>query len=156
MTFETKFRNFVGMIESLTKEEIVIISRSLLEEFNNERHIVIEGWKGKGSFSFSEVGDKIIVTKFQKPEKDAEPKEINIEISQKELIGIEKAIKLLFELQGNTQIFIKSTAIAEYYYSLPWKQIFSDRKIHNKFTLILNVLDNKGLIEYKGGRVYLK
>ena len=153
MTFENKFRNFVGRIESLSKEEVVILSRALLTEYNNERKVVIDSWKGKSSFSFKEVGDKIIVSKFQRPEKDAEPKEVKTEITYRELISIEKAIQLLLKEE---EPFIKSTLIAEFVYDLPWKEIFSNRKMHNKFTIILNVLEKKGVIEYRGGRVYLK
>jgi len=37
MTFESKFRNFVGRIEKLSREEITVLSRSLLNEFNQEK-----------------------------------------------------------------------------------------------------------------------
>jgi len=36
------------------------------------------------------------------------------------------------------------------------EDLFNNRKLHNRFTIILNVLDKKGVIEYRGGRVYLK
>ena len=36
MSFESKFRNFVGRIEKLSREEVIILSRGLLEEFNKE------------------------------------------------------------------------------------------------------------------------
>lgn len=38
MTFETKFRNFVGRIEQLSKEEVIILSRGLLVDFNREKN----------------------------------------------------------------------------------------------------------------------
>lgn len=154
MTFETKFRNFVGRIDNLTKEEITIISRVLLEEFNKERNVTIDSWKGKSSFNYTEVGDKIIVTKFQRPEKGEEPKEVKIEIEQKELKDVSQAINVIRKYYPDNKI--KSTKVAEYLYGLSWKEIFSNRKIHNKFTIMLNVLDKKGLIEYRGGKIYLK
>ena len=40
MTFETKFRNFVGRIEKLSREETIILSRGLLEELNKEKRII--------------------------------------------------------------------------------------------------------------------
>ena len=43
MTFETKFRNFVGRIENLSIEETTIIVRSLLEELNREKKIKERG-----------------------------------------------------------------------------------------------------------------
>jgi len=36
MTFESKFRNFVGRVEKISREEVIIISRELLKEFNQE------------------------------------------------------------------------------------------------------------------------
>lgn len=39
MTFESKFRNVVGRIEKLSKEETTILLRNLLEELNNEKLI---------------------------------------------------------------------------------------------------------------------
>lgn len=162
MTFESKFRNFVGRINNLSKEETIIISRSLLEEFNSERKIVIDSWHGKSSFSISEVGDKIIVTKYQKPEKGAEPKEIKTEIDINDLKILERTIRFYFknyiysvskDKDGNK--YFKSTEIGESFYNMPWKEIFNKRKMHNKFTIMLNVLEKKEVIVYIGGRVYL-
>lgn len=39
MSFETKYRNLVGRMPKLTKEEIVIVSRLLLEELNRQKGI---------------------------------------------------------------------------------------------------------------------
>lgn len=39
MTFESKFRNLVGRMPKLSKEEIVIVSRLLLEELNRQKGI---------------------------------------------------------------------------------------------------------------------
>ena len=39
MTFESKFRNFVGRIEKLSKEETIIIARDLLNQLNKEKKI---------------------------------------------------------------------------------------------------------------------
>jgi hypothetical protein len=40
MTFESHFRNFVGRIETLTREETVVLARYLLHELNAEKKIV--------------------------------------------------------------------------------------------------------------------
>ena len=154
MTFETKFRNFVGRLNNkeFSHEELKIVSRELLNEYNAERKVIIEGWKGKSSFAFEEVGDNIIVTKYQKPERGAEPKEVKTIISLTELRAVQKTIR--FALQRCRNIpFVKSTTIAELVYRCSWKEIFNNRKRHNKFTIILNVLEKKGVIEYRGGRI---
>lgn len=155
MTFETKFRNFVGRLSNkeFSHEELKLISRELLLEYNRERKVVIEGWHGKSSFAFKEVGDSIIVTKYQKPERGAEPKEVKTTISFTELKGIYKTIKFLCT-NSNLET-LKSKTIAQSFYKESWKDIFNNRKRHNKFTIILNVLDKKGFIEYRGGRIRL-
>jgi len=38
MSFETKFRNVVGRINQLSKEEIVVVSRDLLRQLNEEKN----------------------------------------------------------------------------------------------------------------------
>lgn len=43
MTFESKFRNFVGRIEKLSREEVIMISRTLLQELNKEKVIIDKG-----------------------------------------------------------------------------------------------------------------
>jgi len=156
MTFETKLRSFVGRIKTtdFTQTELIHISNELLREYNEERNVIIEGWRGKSSFVFKEVGDNIIVTKYQKPEKGAEAKEIKTTISLTELRRIKEEILFLFRRNGNS-FFIKSKTIAELVYGETWDKIFNNRKRHNKFTIILNVLDKKGFIEYRGGRVRL-
>ena len=134
--------------------ELIKISEELLHLYNEEKKIKIEGWHGKSSFNFNQVGDKIIVTKYQKPEKDAEPKEIRTEIETNKLRNL---MKTIIELSKTKKEFIKSRELGEEFYKLDWDtEIFSDRKKHNKFTIMLNVLDKKGIIEYRGGRIYLK
>jgi len=39
MSFETKFRNVVGRVDKLSKEELIFIFRGLLEELNKEKNI---------------------------------------------------------------------------------------------------------------------
>ncbi len=152
MTFESKFRNIVGRVDKLEKNELVIMLRELLNELNKENKVIIDGWKGKSLFEYQFIGDKIIVTKFQKPEKGAEPKEVKYEIDQTEYHHIKQIIEYTFEKDNPDKI--KSTKLAEEYYNRTWKEIFNDRKVHNRFTIILNVLDKQGLIEYRGGKIY--
>jgi len=149
MSFETKFRNFVGRIDKLTKKEVKIISRELLEEFNKEQKVSIEGWKGKSSFKINEIGDLIIVTKYQRPDKDSKAKPIKYEIEVKELTELKKTILKLKEINP----IIKSRELGEYFYKMDWNTIFSDRKKHNHLNIMLNVLDKKGFIKYRGGKI---
>ena len=120
-----------------------------------------KGWKGKSSFEVKDLGDTIYVTKYQKKEKGAEPKEINFEIATRELGFLKNTIinwfrfrKNLLEDEGGT--CIKSRELAECFYGESWKNIFNNRKRHNHYTIMLNVLDKKGLINYRGGKVRLK
>lgn len=156
MSFETKFRNFVGRLKGgdFTQIELEIVGNELLRLYNDERKEDIDGWKGKSSFDYITVGDYIEVTKFQKPERGAEPKEVKTKISLLELKEIERIIIKLFAIPKIND-FLKSTQIAEYYYKTPWGEVFKNRKRHNHFTIILNVLEKKGIIEYKESRVYL-
>lgn len=149
MTFETKFRNFVGRIRTLTLPEIEFISKQLLEELNTEQKVSIDSWKGKSSFKLEEVGDLIIVTKYQRPDKDSEAKPIKYEIEVSELRELKKAIIRLKEITP----IIKSRQLGEYFYQTDWDTIFSNRKRHNHFNIMLNVLDKKGFIKYQVGKI---
>jgi len=155
MTFETKFRSFVGLLKKreLTPTEQTIWADELLRLYNEERRVDIDGWKGKSSFEFKEVGDYVLVKKYQKPERGAEPKEINYKIPLWELRRIESMIKDFFE--KNKEEYLKSKDLATSFYEMTWDEIFTNRKIHNRFTIILNVLDKENIIDYRGGRVRL-
>lgn len=152
MTFENKFRNFVGRMPNLEKNEMIIIARELLEELNKEQIVVIDSWKGKSSLDIENIGDIIHVKKYQKPEKGEEEKEVNYEIKVEELNQLKKVISHL--MSHIPEKIMKSTEIAEVFYGKQWNEIFSDRKTHNHFTIMLNVLDKQDFIEYRGGKVY--
>lgn len=152
MTFESNFRNIVGRANKLSKEELVIVLRELLNQLNEEKKIVIDSWKGKSSFDYKFIGDKIIVTKYQKHEKGDEPKEVNYELDKNEYYQLKSMILYIFEKEKPK--LLKSTEIAEQFYNKNWKKIFSDRKVHNRYTIMLNVLEKEGYIEYRGGKIY--
>ena len=124
--------------------------------------VVIQGWKGKSSMELRDFQDKILVIKYQKPERGKEPKQVKTEISKSELERLKAVIrrhfafgKFVFEGKDGKK-YLKSTDIAEFFYKLSWNEIFNQRKKHNTFTIMLNVLDKQDFIEYKGGRVYLR
>jgi len=157
MTFESKFRSFVGRLKQkeFSHQELVVLADALLREYNEERKENISGWHGKSSFELVTVGDNIIVTKYQKPERGAEPKEVKTIIGLKELRNLMASINFLWARRADKD-FIKSTEIGQVLYHTEWDNIFKNRKVHNKFTIMLNVLDKKEIIEYTGGRVRVK
>lgn len=113
----------------------------------------IIGWKGKsGIVSIQRLPDKVIVTRFQKPSKDEEPKEVEIEITREQL----EAVVIIFNRMKINES-IKTRDLAMEYSDLlglghsNWKEFFSDRKNHNLLTNILGYLDNEEIITYKGG-----
>jgi len=154
MSFESRFRSFAGRINSMSRDDMVIITRELLKQLNDEKKVKIKGWKGKSSFDYKFISDKIIVIKYQKPEKGAEPKEVKYEITTNDYYTLKSIILHTFEKEKVE--YIKSRDLAEWFYNKFWREIFNDRKTHNKFTIILNVLDKEGVIKYKGGKVYPK
>lgn len=157
MSFESKFRNFVGRLQNgdFTQIELSKMGDELLRQYNEERKENISGWHGKSSFELVTVGDNIIVTKFQKPERGAEPKEVKTIISVQELRNLMASINFLWSRRGDKDC-IKSTEVGQVLYHTEWDNIFKNRKVHNKFTIMLNVLDKKEIIEYTGGRVRVK
>jgi len=153
-------------------KDLKAMSRSELEAYCRalERHreqIIVEGWKGKSSFEIVEHGGYVEVIKYQKV-RDGEPKPIITTISKKELECLSEMIWL--EL-GHDQM-MKSRVLAGIYcnalgiwennkdkrlfdgnHNFIWDNFFSCRPMHNKFTLMLNVLEKKGEIKYSGGVV---
>lgn len=113
----------------------------------------IRGWKGKsGIVNVQKLPDRIIVTRFQKPSKDEEPKEVNIEISKEELQAVLEIIN-----NHNIKDKIKTRDLAMMYSRKlnlghrDWKDFFSDRINHNLLTNILGYLDSEDVIRYSAG-----
>ena len=90
----------------------------------------IKGWKGKsGITNIQKLPDKIIVTRFQRPNKDEEPKEVNIEIQNYELKPV---LEFFSKLEIGDKVKTKVLALA-YSRALElghsdWDDFFSDRK----------------------------
>ena len=122
----------------------------ILSELLNEK-VTIKSKKGKGDLILTEYVSKIIARKPQKQD-NGEIKWRTYEIDRKELD------RLLFTIREMIpkDCIIKSPKLAESFYKDTWKNIFSNRKRHNKFTIMLNILEVKGLIVYKrSGKVIL-
>ncbi len=149
-----ELNKFIGIIRrcNLSKDEIV---RTLEEISRRMDTISIDSWKGTSSFDIEEKEDKIIVIKYQKPEKGTEPKETKTEINITELKNLFSVLKeMSIEMR---EMKVKSRKLGESFYKLDWDtEIFCNRPLHNKFTIMLNVLEKKKLIDYRGGVVYLR
>ncbi len=119
--------------------------------------VEVDAWKGKSSFNIIDKIDSILVLKYQKPEKGEKAKEVQTEISKKEM---QQLIETILYLNKGEPIKTPALALtfsdrAELGHS-GWRRgdnpFFSDRKIHNKFTLMMNVLDKLQMVKYIGGK----
>jgi hypothetical protein len=125
--------------------------------------VEVEGWHGKSSFEIIKDLDRLIIVKYQKKEKGDEPTEVRTEITKEEIGALVDAIKEQSKFSIDTPMETRKIAF-RYCVSLKyndmlngdfWKNFFSNRSLHNKFTLMLGALDKLGLIEYKGGKTKL-
>jgi len=150
-----------GMLSKASKtgnDEMFFIYREFLNAYNfyHPEKIAtgeIKGWKGKsGITNIQKLPDKVIITRFQRPSKDEEPKEVNIEIENYELKPV---LDFFSKLSVGDKVKTKVLAL-DYSRALKlghkdWDDFFSDRKQHNLFTNLLGYLDSEGLINYSGG-----
>jgi len=147
-----------GMISSFSKKkskEYELVFKEVLKKYNefHDKKIVpveIEGWHGKSSFEIIKEIDKLRIIKYQKQNRGSKPLKIVTEASREEIRALIHSIKSLWKGEP-----IKTSHISILYSSnlglghSGWKTgdkpFFSDRKMHNKLTLML------GLITYEGG-----
>lgn len=167
---KTTAKDFKGWLEGKISlfarkdnTEMLFIFQEVLRAYNHYNpekkvQVEVEGWHGKSSFEIIKELDKLVIIKFQKPDKDSEPKEIRIEIPKEEIIAMIGSIK---ELEVSSE-WIETKDLALRFsnklgiYHSGWKTgdnpIFSDRKFHNRLTLLLDALDKMELIKYSGGK----
>ena len=131
--------------------------REVLNAYNhfNPESIVpveIKEWHGKSSFEIVRGVDRIVIIKYQKPNRGSEQKRIETEMSGDEIEALISAIKIHWRGEP-----IKTSRIALIYSMklglghATWKEFFADRKNHNKLTLLLDAFQELGLIRYNGG-----
>ena len=121
-------------------------------EFETSDLIKFESWKGKSGIKIFNQPDKIIVLRYQKIEKEGEPKEIKTEIMKNDINDVINSINKIDKLSPKEKI--ESSTIASTTYQEEWKDIFSNRSLHIQFTHILGILDYYGLIKYyRSGKV---
>lgn len=133
--------------------EMAIVFQELYKQIRNieeSTRLKLEGWKGKSSFQVIKKPDRFLVITYSKYDQESLPHEITTEIMKEELNEVLYWINFV----GSTEEKIKSRDIGEKVYKKRWKDIFSDRGVHIKFTQILRVLDYYEIILYRGGYIY--
>jgi len=160
-TFRKALQTLIGQYYKRGNTELEFHTRGILELYNKyhpekKAQVEVESWKGKSSFELIQELDKLIIIKYQKPNKDEIAQEIKTEVTREEL---EALIRTLGRYQQEEEIETKHIAVTFSYFlglgHTTWKEFFSDRKWHNKLTLMLGALQELGLIEYKGGKTKL-
>lgn len=149
MEFNTQLQVMNKVKNKVTKEEFIYMFNQLYKL----SPIILNKKKGKGILLLETTKDYIIA---KKPIKgDNEVKWITYKIEKKELSNLFVKIKLHFSVFPEK--FVKSKVIGVSYYFKSWSKIFNDRKLHNKFTIMLNILEKQNKITYKrSGKIYLK
>jgi len=112
-------------------------------EFEKSEKIKVKMWKGKSGIKLLEEPTKFICTTYKRDEKDSEPKEINREVLKTDLNDL---IVVINSFKDKSKI--QTSELAEKLYRIEWKKVFSDRMKHTYLVLMLNVLEQKGKIEY--------
>ena len=160
-TYRKALQTLIGQQYKRGNKELEVYTIGLLNLYNNFHPEIIEtseikGWKGKSSIDIEKLPDKVIITRFQKPSRNEESKEIRIEITKEQ---IETAIKVISKLDKGEPIKTRHIALAYSsalnlgHYS--WKDFFSDRQSHVILTNILGYLDSEGVVTYRGGKTIL-
>jgi hypothetical protein len=150
--------------------DTLFMLRYILENYRRleKTKIDVTGWKGKSSLEIKKLKDKIIVTKYQRPDQDSKPRKVIFEYTKKEFKYLLTAIKLMNSKEFKSKELADKyfRALGKYYTSkdLPlfvkgkfnWDNLYNSRVEHNKFVIMLDVLRERELIEYKGGKIIVK
>jgi hypothetical protein len=151
------FRSWIaskkGQASKKDNLELVFILNEIERAYNHfypEKitEVEVDSWKGKSSFEVIKQMDRLIIIKFQR---------IQTEIGKEEIIAVINSIKEL-GLSGEgvkTRDLAKLFCIKMNYNEILsgnfWEHFFSNRSLHNRFTLLLGALDKLGFVSYKGG-----
>jgi hypothetical protein len=176
-SYKTTAKNFkswlehkIGVFSKMNNEEYRQVFMEILRAYNHFEKVVpveIKGWKGKSSFEMFTEADKIVVTKYQRETKDSEPSEIKFIFTKEEVSSLIKAINYLESKYPNNEhksldiafqyvlnLGIRTTSKGKNMFSGDFREMFySERTLHNRFTILLNVLEKQDFISYKGGLV---
>jgi len=146
--------------------EMVFVFKEILNAYNyyhpeTEMNVKVDSWKGKSSIELIKSMDKLTIIKYQRKDKHSEPTQMITEVTKEELNALIEVIKKLskdMEVIETKYLAMAYSTALELNHS-GWKTgdkpFFSDRKTHNKFTLMLGALDKLGFIEYSSGKTKL-
>jgi len=174
MTTAKTMRGWInGFISKSAKKgntETEFMFREVLNAYNfyhpeKQGYITTKEWKGQSSFQIIKNLDGLIIKKYQRKDKHSQPKEQITRVSKKELTALIDSIKYLkkeeldsFDIafQYCLRMNIRKTPKGKDMFSGDFKEMFySYRTLHNKFTIMLNALEEENLIEYSAGKVKL-
>ena len=128
--------------------KVIQIIYKKYSEYEKDEEVILRSWKGKSSFELIEGIEKYVVVTYQKSSKGEKPKRMTREVMKIEVSEVLKNIIYLSEFYDEG---IPTSIIAQIYYVMPWKDVFSDRKKHAQLNCILRILEKKEIITYKGG-----
>jgi hypothetical protein len=159
------FRTYINsrINKSLNQDnlEMVHLLKSILKIYDNfhpskDIEVEVENWKGKSSFELIKGIDKLTIVKYQKKDKYSEAQEVRTEVTKEEIVALVDSLKRLnndkpIRTEKLAMLWSQLLHLGHSEFKTGDKPFFSDRKNHNKLTLMLGSLDKLGLIEYKGG-----
>lgn len=160
-----------GFISKSAKKgntETEFMFREILNAYNfyhpeKQGYTSIDEWKGKSSFQIIRELDGLTITKYQRKDKYSQPKEQVTKVTREELIALIDSMRYLKNQELNSfdiafqyciRMNIRKTPKGKNMFSGDFKEMFySYRTLHNKFTIMLNALEELDLIEYSAGNV---
>ena len=162
---------------SYSGRDIEMMFRTMLEAYKKFHPITkstinLNSWKGKDEISYIEKPDSFEIITHQRPDQDSEVKEIRRTIDKEHINNVIKAINRS-KIKENEKIgkYIETKEIARNYCIVDdlkhnhkghelfpeglfeFGRFFSDRKLHTDLNLILRLLDNLLVINYRSGRI---
>lgn len=117
-----------------------------IRKIEESDRIIINSWRGKGGIKIWHTPTKIIVEFAGKRDKGEKPKIQTKEYTKEEVNLMIVSINNLKDRFDNK---IPSRELGEEYFKGDWDyNVFCKRKIHHKFTHLLNILDYYKIIQY--------
>jgi len=162
----------IGKFSKSNSLELRMLFEEVLKAYNkfhpqNLIEVEISPWKGKSSFEIIKRIDGLTIIKYQKPNKESEPKKITTEVNKRQLSCLIEAIK--YNSFKESEIKTKDIAF-QYCINMGIRKTpkgkdlfdgnFDDRYygwrgFHNRITIMLRALDKLGFIEYSNGKTKL-
>jgi len=158
-----------GRINKFLKQnnlEMIFIFKEILNAYNyyhpeTKLEVKVDSWKGKSSIELIKSIDRLTIIKYQRQNKYAEPTKSITEVTKEELNALIEVIKRLsedietIETKYLSMAYSRALDLGHSGWKTGDKPFFSDRKNHNKFTLMLGALDKLGFVEYINGKTKL-